>query len=111
MKLAKCMILSTSLLALCTPAVADAQASSSAARQSIHDRLFQLFKESDEATLRRNPLQALFRGDYRYADRMGDLVGDGHFEGENAAEERDRAALHAVTHGELGATGQVAYAW
>ena len=109
MKLAKCMILSTSLLALCTPAVADAQASSSAARQSIHDRLFQLFKESDEATLRRNPLQALFRGDYRYADRIGDLFSDAHFEGEKAAAERDLAALQAIPRGELGTSDQIAY--
>ena len=34
-----------------------------AAQQSAHDRLFQLFKASDEANLRRNPIQALFRGD------------------------------------------------
>src|SRR5438270_301036 len=109
MKLAKCMILSTSLLALCTPAVADAQPSSSAARQSVHDRLFQLFKESDEATLRRNPLQALFRGDYRYADRIGDLFSDAHFEGEKAAAERDLAALQAIPRGELGTSDQIAY--
>src|SRR5438270_7105030 len=109
MKLAKCMILSTSLLALCTPAVADAQASSSAARQSIHDRLFQLFKESDEATLRRNPLQALFRGDYRYADRIGDLFSDAHFEGEKAAAERDLAGLRAIPRDQLSADDQIAY--
>ncbi|MFL6727853.1 MAG: DUF885 domain-containing protein [Sphingomicrobium sp.] len=89
--------------------MADAQASSSAARQSVHDRLFQLFKESDEATLRRNPLQALFRGDYRYADRIGDLFSDAHFEGEKAAAERDLAALQAIPRGELGTPDQIAY--
>ena len=41
-----------------------------------HDRLFELFKASDEAYLKRNPLQALFRGDLRYADRLGDNITD-----------------------------------
>ena len=33
----------------------------------------QLFHESDEASLSRNPLGAMFRGDFRYADRLGDF--------------------------------------
>ena len=76
---------------------------------SAHDRLFQLFKESDEAYLKRNPLQALYRGDYRYADRLGDLYSDAHFHGEKVAAEHDRAALAAIPRGELGATDQIAY--
>ena len=43
-----------------------------ASQVSAHDQLFQLFKASDEANLRRNPLNALSRGDLRYADRFGD---------------------------------------
>ena len=39
-------------------------------------RLHQLFRDSDEASLRRNPLSAIFRGDLRYADRFGDYVSD-----------------------------------
>ena len=53
---------------------------------------FKLFKESDEANLRRNPLQALFRGDYRYADRLGDLFSDAHYQAEKAAAEHDLAS-------------------
>ena len=34
-------------------------------------RLKELFHDSDEAGLRRNPIQAIFRGDLRYADRLG----------------------------------------
>ena len=109
MKLAKCMILSTSLLALCTPVMVDAQAASKAAQQSAHERLFQLFRESDEASLKRNPLQALYRGDYRYADRLGDLFSDVHYKAEKAAAEHDLAALHAIPRGELNASDQLAF--
>ena len=40
--------------------------------RAAHDALFALFKASDEASLELNPLDALFRGDLRYADRFGD---------------------------------------
>ena len=103
MKLAGRLILSASLAAL-LPAIAKAQP-----QQSAHDRLFNLFKESDEATLRRNPLQALYRGDYRYADRLGDLFSDAHFKSEKAAAEHDLSALHAIPRGELSADDQIAY--
>ena len=112
MKIAGRLILSASLLALIAPAVADAQAAPSpptAAQQAAHDRLFQLFKESDEAFLKRNPLQALFRGDYRYADRLGDLFSEAHYQGEKAAAEHDLAALQAIPRGELNPTDQLAY--
>src|SRR5213592_1153125 len=70
---------------------------------SAHDRLFQLFKDSDEAYLQRNPLQALSRGDYRYADRLGDLYSDAHYQGEKAAAEHDLEALHAIPRAQLNA--------
>jgi len=78
-------------------------------QQKEHDRLFKLFKDSDEASLKRNPIQALFRGDLRYADRLGDLFSDRHFQGEKAAAQHDLAALHAIPRGQLSATDQLAY--
>ena len=104
------LILSCSLLALAAPAAAQAQpAPAPAAQASAHERLFQLFKDSDEASLRRNPLQALYRGDLRYADRLGDLFSDAHFQGEKAAAEHDLAALHAIPRAGLNATDRIAY--
>lgn len=44
--------------------------------QSEDQKLAQLFKESDEANLRLNPLNALARGDTRYADRLGNYLTD-----------------------------------
>ena len=105
------LILGCSLLAAvapCAAAPAAAKAHSSAQARA-HERLFQLFKDSDEAALKRNPLQALFRGDYRYADRLGDLFSDAHFQREKAAAEHDLAALHAIPRGALNADDRLAY--
>jgi len=105
------LILSCSLAALApVPALAvQVPAAPAAAQQSAHDRLFALFHESDEANLRRNPLQALFRGDMRYADHLGDLFSDAHYQAEKAAAEKDLAALQAIPRAELGPTDQIAY--
>ena len=105
------LILSASLLALAPAAAVCAQAPVPAteAQQSAHDRLFDLFKLSDEASLRRNPLQALFRGDLRYYDRLGDLFSDAHYQAEKAADQHDLAALQAIPRGELNPTDQIAY--
>src|SRR5687768_2719210 len=79
------------------------------AEKSAHDRLFELFKASDEASLQRNPLNAIFRGDLRYADRLGDGITDEYYAAERAAGEADLAALRAIPRAELNATDQVAY--
>ena len=100
------------MLALAAPAAAQpraAQTTSASARATPHERLFRLFRESDEATLRRNPLQALYRGELRFAHGLGDLFSDAHFLGERTAAEHDLAALHAIPRDSLNPTDQVAY--
>src|SRR5205085_10126059 len=103
-------ILCSSLLtaALSLPAAAAAQPSAQA-QAAAHERLFRLFKGSDEASLKRNPIQALFRGDMRYADRLGDLFSDAHFQGEKTAAQNDLAALRSIPRSDLSATDQIAY--
>jgi uncharacterized protein (DUF885 family) len=104
------LVLSVSLLAAAGMSPAAAQAPATAqAQASAHQRLFQLFKESDEASLERNPLQALYRGDLRYADRLGDLFSDQHYQAEKAAAEHDLAALHAIPRGDLSEVDKLAY--
>ena len=103
------LILCASVLALSPCATFAAQAPAAATQASAHDRLFQVFKESDEASLKRNPIQALFRGDMRYADHLGDLFSDAHYQAEKAADEHDLAALHAVPRDQLNQTDQIAY--
>src|ERR1044071_6343088 len=109
MTVAARLILSASLLAFAMPAAAQTPAPAAASAQSAHDRLFQLFKDSDEASLKRNPLNALFRGDQRYADRLGDNITDAYFAGERAAAESDLANLHAIPRDQLDQTDQLAY--
>ena len=77
--------------------------------KSAHDRLFDLFKASDEASLQRNPLNAIFRGDLRYADRLGDSISEEYYAAEKAAAEADLSALHAIPRDQLDATDQIAY--
>ena len=80
-----------------------------APEKSAHDRLFELFKASDEASLERNPLNAIFRGDLRYADRLGDGITDEYYAAEKAASESDLDALRAIPRDQLDATDQLAY--
>ncbi|HEY0164919.1 MAG TPA: DUF885 domain-containing protein, partial [Sphingomicrobium sp.] len=78
-------------------------------QKSAHDRLFDLFKASDEASLKRNPLNALFRGDLRYADTLGDGITNEYYAAERAAGEADLAALQTIPKAELNAVDQIAY--
>ncbi|HKX91035.1 MAG TPA: DUF885 domain-containing protein [Sphingomicrobium sp.] len=106
------LILSASLLALAGPVAAQtpaAAAPATAAQQSAHDRLFKLFKDSDEASLKRNPISAIFRGDMRYADRLGDFITDEYYAKEKAAAEHDLAVLRTIPRNQLNATDQIAY--
>ena len=111
--LALAALLATSAFSSIATAAQTAQTAPAApaaqAVQSEHDKLFNLFKASDEANLKRNPLNALFRGDMRYADRLGDYITDEYFAGERAAAEHDLAALHQIDRSKLDATDQLAY--
>ncbi len=72
------ILLSTSLLSITPLAAQTAQPAAAqaatAAAETPHDRLFKLFKDSDEAQLKRNPIFGIFRGDLRYADQFGDYI-------------------------------------
>jgi uncharacterized protein (DUF885 family) len=72
-------------------------------------RLRALFHASDEASLRRNPLSAIFRGDMRYADRLGDFYTDESTAAERRAAEQDLAALRRIDRDALNPTDRLAY--
>jgi uncharacterized protein (DUF885 family) len=72
-------------------------------------RLRALFAASDEATLKRNPIRALFRGDPRYADQFGDYISDAYFTAEKQAAVHDLAALAHIDRGALGVEDRVSY--
>lgn len=71
--------------------------------------LLELCRQSDEASLRRNPLNGLFRGDMRYADRLGDYVSDAYMDAEKIAVESDLGALAEIDRSKLNPTDQIAY--
>jgi len=90
-------------------AVAEPVPATTEPQKSAHDRLFELFKASDEDQLRRNPLFGIFRGDLRYADRFGDFISDEYFVAERRAGEAELAALRAIDRNELSAVDRLAY--
>ena len=116
--LAAAALFSTCALAGCTaapppPPVAAAPPAAVApapeTQASAHDRLFKLFEASDEASLERNPLNALSRGDLRYAERFGDYITDAYYVAERAAAEDDLAKLRSIDRSALNATDKIAY--
>lgn len=79
------------------------------AANSEHDKLTALFAADNEEYLKRNPLAALFRGDLRYADRLGDLITDAYFDAERAAAKKNLASLAQIQHDKLNRTDKIAY--
>jgi uncharacterized protein (DUF885 family) len=68
-----------------------------------------IFAASDEATLERNPLQGIFRGDLRYTDRFGEYFSEAYFAGERAAADSDLAALARIDRGSLNGNDRISY--
>ncbi len=77
--------------------------------QNQHDALFALFAADDEASLRLNPLSALFRGDLRYADRLGDFLLPEYNAALRRQAEDNIAALARIDRAALSETDQIAY--
>jgi len=84
-------------------------ATSAPAAQGENQKLIALFAASDEASLKRNPLNAMFRGDLRYADHLGDYISDAYYGAERKAGETDLAALHAIDRAKLTEQNKIAY--
>ena len=111
------LLLGTSLLATGGIAIAQPLTAASAAAMEHHEsaemtegqKMKALFVKSDEENLKRNPIGALFRGDERYADQLGDYISDEYFAGEKAAETAELAALMQIDRSKLSATDKIAY--
>jgi uncharacterized protein (DUF885 family) len=79
------------------------------AQASPSERLRALFARSDEESLRRNPLSALYRGDMRYAGELGDMFTAAYHAGEREAAAEELRALRAIDRSALSPTDQLAY--
>ena len=71
--------------------------------------LHQLFADSDEASLKLNPISALFRGDKRYSAEFGDYISDDYMEQTKRITESDWKRLHEIDRKTLNAQDQIAY--
>ncbi len=110
MKSAKILLLATAALLAPFSVAAQAQtAPPESVAVTEGKRLSALFAADDEANLKRNPLNALFRGDMRYADRFGDFISDEYFAGEKKAAEDNLQSLNAIDRTKLNPTDQIAY--
>ena len=97
--------------ALLSPFAAQAQVQTAATETAATEsqKLSTLFAADDEASLQRNPLSAMFRGDMRYADRFGDFISDAYFANERKAAEANLEALKSIDRDRLNATDKIAY--
>jgi uncharacterized protein (DUF885 family) len=102
-------ILLLSCAALLSPLAAQAQTAPTETAATESQRLAALFAADDEASLQRNPLNAMFRGDMRYADRFGDFISDTYFANERKAAEANLEALKNIDRNRLNATDKIAY--
>ncbi|AKM06252.1 DUF885 domain-containing protein [Pelagerythrobacter marensis] len=106
----------TTALSLCLTAPAASAAAQGAEtspvearEQTEHDRLFALFAAANEKYLALNPIMALFRGDMRYADRLGGFLTDEYNAQTIAFARENLAALAKIDRTALNATDQLAY--
>ncbi len=79
------------------------------AQAAEHDALFAIFAAADEADLKLNPISALFRGDMRYADRMGDFLTEEYVQQDIANTRANLAALEGIDREKLSETDRIAY--
>ena len=100
-----------SLVLAANPAIArDHHAAIDAASEmSEHDKLFALFADADERSLKLNPVGALFRGDMRYADRLGDYLTDEYLAASKDDNAENLAKLAEIDRSKLSPTDQLAY--
>jgi uncharacterized protein (DUF885 family) len=106
----KFLLLAGAVLSASVATAAGAQtAPLTEATQTEGQKLTALFAADDEGSLKRNPLNALFRGDMRYADRFGDFISDEYFANERKAAEANLENLKTIDREKLSPTDKIAY--
>jgi uncharacterized protein (DUF885 family) len=104
------LIAAALLATVTTPAFALEDSVKAEAKQLTEgDKLRGIFAADDEASLKRNPLNALFRGDMRYADQLGDFTSDAYFNNERKAARDNIKKLRAIKTAQLNPTDKIAY--
>ena len=88
--------LSTAIAPSAHSAMATESVALSDAAEAENARLLALFAKSDEDTLANSPLEALFRGDMRYADQFGDYISDAYYNHQRAQVAAELAELATI---------------
>ena len=109
MKIRNILLIGAAMSANLMPVYAHANEQSAENTQDENTTLRALFAADDEASLKRNPLGALFRGDLRYADQLGDFISDEYFAKEKVAAQDNLAALAKIDRSKLGEVEKIAY--
>jgi len=79
------------------------------AQADAAQELRKLFADTDEASLKLNPIGALFRGDRRYDGEFGDYITNDYIEEQRRNSESDLRRLRAIDRTKLSAQDQIAY--
>jgi uncharacterized protein (DUF885 family) len=105
------MAMASAAMLTASPALAQTRpdAAATAPQNNAAARLKQLFADSDEDSLKRNPINGIFRGDLRYADRFGDYISDAYLAAEKAATISDLKRLKAIDRKALSPKDKIAY--
>ncbi len=110
MRFSNVLLLALSCSALSAPAFAQVALPPTPSQPANPSaELAKLFADADEAALKRHPLNALYRGDLRYADQLGDLYSDAATEGDYQAALSKLAGMAKISRAALSPTDQLAY--
>jgi uncharacterized protein (DUF885 family) len=109
LRLAFALLLTAALPAIAVAQTPSAKPAAGAPAASEDAKLRRLFAESDEASLRRNPLEGIFRGDLRHADRLSAYLTSAYEEGERQALVDNLRALSAIDRAKLSPVDRLAY--
>jgi uncharacterized protein (DUF885 family) len=90
------------------PSMPAAEPLASASQEDAARALAGLLADSDEAFLVRNPIVAIYRGDYRFLAQHGDYLSDAYVAAERAAARLDLQRLAAIDRSRLGAVDRIA---
>lgn len=86
-----------------------AQATAKQELKTEHDKLFALFAAADERDIELNPIMAIFRGDMRYADKIGDFFTDSHALAGRTATLLNLSELKQIDRSQLSDVDKLAY--
>jgi len=103
------LLLTATIPSLPASAQTASQASAPAPAETEDGKLLALFSAANEAQLANNPLDALYRGDMRYADRLGDYISDAYYATERQTAQDNLTALHAINRDLLSDQNKIAY--